>query len=311
MQTILGAGGAIGTGLAKELLPYTSRIRLVSRHPKKVNDTDELFPADLTDAAQLDKAVAGSEVVYLTVGFEYKLSVWRQKWPALMKAVIQACQKHGAKLVFFDNVYMYDRDYLHHMTEETPVRPTSRKGAIRAEIAHMLMDEVAAGRLTALIARAADFISTTNSVLIEMGLKNLQKGKKAMWMADANKIHTFTYVPDAARAVALLGNTPDAYNQVWHLPTDRTPLTGQQWVALMADILQKPPKYQVLSTTMMGLLGLFVPVLKEFKEMAYQYDRDYFFDSSKFENRFHLAPTSPEESIRAVANQLREMGASK
>ena len=31
------------------------------------------------------------------------------------------------------------------------------------------------------------------------------------------------YTPDAARAVALLGNTPDAFNQVWHLPTDKNP----------------------------------------------------------------------------------------
>ena len=44
MQTILGSGGAIGLPLAKELKSFTSQIRLVSRNPKKVNDTDELFP---------------------------------------------------------------------------------------------------------------------------------------------------------------------------------------------------------------------------------------------------------------------------
>lgn len=34
MQTILGAGGSIGTELAKELINYTKDIRLVSRNPK-------------------------------------------------------------------------------------------------------------------------------------------------------------------------------------------------------------------------------------------------------------------------------------
>lgn len=305
MQTILGAGGAIGTELAKELSLFTDKTRLVSRHPKKVNDTDELFPADLSDAMQVDKAVAGSEVVYLTVGFEYNLKVWQQKWPALMKAVIAACEKHHAKLVFFDNVYMYDRDYLHHMTEETPIKPTSKKGAIRAQIAKMLMDEVAAGKLTAQIARAADFISPTNSVLIELGLKYLKKGKKALWMGNVHKIHTFTYTPDAAKAVALLGNTPEAYNQVWHLPTDKTPLTGKQWIALMAGELNVPPKYQVLPSFVMGLLGWFVPIMKEFKEMVYQYERDYVFDSSKFENYFHFTPTPPSASIRAMVEKLK------
>lgn len=305
MQTILGAGGAIGTDLAKELTHYTDTIRLVSRHPQKVNDSDELMAADLSDAALVEKAVVGSEVVYLTIGFEYDIKVWRQKWPALMQAVIAACEKHNAKLVFFDNVYMYNRDYLNHMTEETPIRPTSEKGKIRAQIAKMLLDAVAEKKITALIARAADFISTTNSVLVEMGLKNLKKGKKAMWMVDADKIHSFTFTPDAAKAVALLGNTPEAYNQVWHLPTDNTKLTGKQWITLMAKELNVPAKYQILPLWMMRLLGLFIPTLKGFIEMTYQYDRDYFFDSSKFEKRFTIMPTTPEESIRYIAQKIQ------
>ena len=304
MQTILGAGGAIGTDLAQELAHYTDRIRLVSRHPKKVNDSDELMAADLSDAAQVEKAVAGSEVVYLTIGFEYNINAWRQKWPPLMEAVIAACEKHHAKLVFFDNIYMYDRDYLGHMTEETPIRPTSEKGAVRAQIAQMLLDAMEQKKITALIARAADFISTSNSVLVEMGLKNLKKGKKAMWMVDADKIHSFTFTPDAAKAVALLGNTPEAYNQVWHLPTDSSKLTGKQWIALMAKELNVPAKYQILPVWMMRLLGLFIPTLKGFIEMTYQYDRDYFFDSSKFEKQFNIKPTTPEESIPYIAQKL-------
>ena len=106
MQTILGGNGTIGSVLAKELTKYTNSIRLVSRHPKKVNATDELFPADLSDPEQVEKAIAGSEVVYLLVGFEYTLKVWQDKWPMLMQATIDACIKHHAKLVFFDNVYL-------------------------------------------------------------------------------------------------------------------------------------------------------------------------------------------------------------
>ena len=142
MQTILGAGGSIGVALAKTLPAFTDNIRLVSRSPQKINAGDELFAADITDAAAVDKAVSGSEVVYLTVGFPYRLKIWEQRWPTTMRNVIDACKKYNARLVFFDNVYMYDRNYLHHMTEETPVRPTSKKGAIRQQIADTLMNEV-------------------------------------------------------------------------------------------------------------------------------------------------------------------------
>lgn len=306
MQTILGAGGAIGTSLAKELATYTSKIRLVSRKPEKVNADDELFPANLTDPQMVDKAVEGSEVVYLTVGFQYDIRIWKENWPRLMKSVIEACQKHNAKLVFFDNVYMYDRDHISHMTEETPVRPTSRKGEVRANIATMLLDAVKTGNLTALIARGADFTGAQNSVLTELAVKNLLKGKKAMWFANIDKIHNFSYTPDAGKAVALLGNTPDAYNQVWHVPANTERYTARQWIDLYAKELEIAPRHSVMPVWMMGVVGIFMPIIKEFKEMAYQYDRDYYFDSSKFEKRFGLKPTPAETVVKDSLEALKK-----
>ncbi|MCW3111267.1 MAG: dependent epimerase/dehydratase family protein [Segetibacter sp.] len=300
MQTILGATGPIGTELAKELIRYTDKIRLVSRNPKKVNATDILLPADLTKAEDVDKAIAGSQIVYLTVGFEYNIKVWKRTWPALMRNVIEACKKYNCKLVFFDNVYMYDRDFLSDMTEETPVRPTSKKGEIRAEIAELLLSETKKGSLTALIARSADFLGPNNSVLIETVYKNFKKGKKANWFADANKVHNFTFYSDAAKGTAILGNSPEAYNQVWHLPTDKIRLTGKQWIELFARQVNVKPAYMVVPAWLAGILGLFVPIMKELKEMMYQYDRDYFFNSSKFEKAFNYKPIAPEEAVRIM-----------
>ncbi len=301
MQTILGAGGTIATDLARELTAYTRKIRLVSRNPKKINDTDQLFPADLTRKEAVFQAVAGSEVVYLTVGFEYDLKVWQEKWPALMQNVIAACKQYQAKLVFFDNIYLYDRDHLGHMTEETPIRPTSKKGEVRARIVQMLLDDVKAGNLTALIARSADFYGPDNqkSILFETVYKNFGKGKKANWFADVTKKHSFTYTPDAAKATALLGNTPDAFNQVWHLPTAGNPLTGKQWIELFAEEMGVAPRYSVIPAFMLRLLGVFIPIMRELHEMVYLYDREYVFDSTKFEKRFSFRPTPYPQGVRA------------
>ncbi|GAB3920654.1 NAD-dependent epimerase/dehydratase family protein [Larkinella terrae] len=300
MQTILGSSGAIGVELAKELTNYTDRIRLVSRNPKKVNPTDELFPADLSDRDQVFKAVEGSDVVYLTVGFDYNIKVWREKWPAMMRNAIDACKKWNAKLVFFDNLYLYGPDSVGHMTEETAVRPSSKKGQIRAEIAATLMNEARQGTITALIARAADFYGPNNdkSLLVETVVKNFQKGKAANWFVRTDKVHTFTYTPDAAKATAILGNTASAYNQVWHLPTDQTRLTGRQWIELFANEMKVKPRSSVLPVWMIRLIGIFVPFMRELPEMMYQYEQDYVFDSSKFEKAFHFQPTKPAEGVK-------------
>jgi len=302
MQTILGAGGAIGTELAKALSTFTDEIRLVSRTPQQINDTDQLFPADLTDPNQVDKAIEGSEIVYITVGFEYSTKTWRATWPPFINSVIESCKKHKAKLVFFDNMYMYDPDYIGDMVEDTPVKPISKKGQVRAEIAAMIMDEVEKGELTALIARAADFIAGTNSILMESVYGNLKKGKKANWFVNLNKIHNFTFAPDAGKATALLGNTPDAFDQIWHVPSTKEKLTGKQWVDLIAAQINVEPSIMVVPSWLMGIIGIFVPVIREFKEMTYQWNRDYYFNSSKFENFFGISPTSSEEAIREQIN---------
>ena len=304
MQTILGSGGSIGIELAKVLKNYTGTIRLVSRNPKKINDSDELFPADLSDAEMVDKAIEGSDIVYLTIGFDYNIRTWRKKWPQMMRNTIDSCIKHNAKLVFFDNIYMYDKNFLNHMTEETPVNPSSKKGLVRTEISGMLLNEVQNGRITALIARSADFIGPKNSALIELVYKNLIKGKKANWFVDPGKIHNFTFVPDAAQATAILGNTPDAFNQVWHLPSISSRLTGVQWIGLFAKELKVEPRYSVLPVWLMEVIGLFVPVMGELKEMLYQYESDYFFDSSKFEKRFNFKAVSAAEAVRLIVLEL-------
>jgi nucleoside-diphosphate-sugar epimerase len=301
MQVILGSGGAIGNDLAKELLKYTSDIRLASRNPKKVNDDDELVKCDLTRPREVDEAVKGCEVAYLTVGLQYRLKVWQEQWPLIMKNVIAACKKHKTRLVFFDNIYMYHPDKLNPMTEKTEVFPVSKKGKVRAEIAQMIFDEIKAGKLEALIARAADFYGPgiKNSAFNEAIYTNLKAGKKANWFCSVNHLHNFTFTPDAAKATALLGNTSSAYNLVWHLPT-AAPLTGKQWIEKVAKELGVEPKTQVASKFIVQVLGLFNPIMKEFVEMLYQFDRDYNFDSSKFETVFKIKPTPVDEVIKQV-----------
>ena len=301
MQTILGSGGAISRELVPALTKYTEHIRLAGRNPKVFSGKEELFPVDLLDANRTLLAVEGSEVVYLLAGLQYDIRVWKVSWPKIMNNVIEACKQHKAKLVFLDNVYMYGlvRGW---MTEETPYNPCSRKGGIRAAIATQLMDETKRGGLHALIARSADFVGpgATNTFMHPMVFMKLKEKKRATWLCNDKVRHSFTYTPDSGRAVALLGNTADAYNQVWHLPTDHNPLTGREFINTAAAVLGAEPKYSVMKTWMMKAGGLFNRLALESVEMTYQYEYEYLFDSLKFESRFSQA-TPTLEAVRETA----------
>ncbi len=302
MQTILGAGGIIGRELAKDLPRYTNRIRLVSRNPERVNAGDETFRADLLAADDVLRAVEGSDVAYLVAGLRYSRAVWRAEWPVIMDNVIGACAALGTKLVFFDNVYLYGR-VAGWMTEDTPIRPASRKGEVRARLHERIMNETAAGRLKALIARSADFYGSGAglSFVQAMVFDRLAQGRKAQWLVNDRVRHSFTYTPDAGRATALLGNTDSAYGQVWHLPTDRNALTGREFVTLAAREFGTAPDYRVLPKWAVRLAGLFNGVVRESVEMLYQNDSEYLFSSSKFVVNFDLPPTLMAEGIRATA----------
>lgn len=304
MQTILGAGGGAGTELAKQLANFTKEIKIVNRNPKNVNITDLLFKADLSNPLLLDEAVKGSEIVYVTIAFEYKTSVWKEKWPAFMKNLVVSCKKHKAKIVFVDNMYMYDPNYLSNMTEETPINPACEKGKIRAEVFKILMNAIEQGEVNAIIARGADFYGpgVIGSILTQSVYDNLLKDKSPQLLGKLNVIHSFTYSKDIGKALALLGNTPDAFNQVWHLPTYEGKLTSKEWVELFMKTMGKQKKIQVLPVWAMTPLGLFIPILKELKDISYQFDRDYYFNSSKFNKHFNFVPTTPEEGVREIVN---------
>jgi nucleoside-diphosphate-sugar epimerase len=306
MQTILGAGGIIGTELAKSLPNYTDRIRLVSRNPKKVNLTDDLVSADLLDAVQTLHAVQGSEVVYLTVGLPYNIKTWQSQWPIVVQNVIDACKKQNARLVFFDNVYAYGR-VNGWMTENTALNPSSKKGEVRKKIADMLREEVAGGKLKAIIARAADFYgpNTPLSVVNIMVFGNFKKGKKALWLINDKVKHSLTYTPDAGKATAMLGNTESAYNQVWHLPTDRNVLTGKEFIERVAAEFKLSPRYRVLPRWMVQMAGFFNGNVRESVEMLYQNDSDYLFDCSKFDKAFDFKATSYSQGIQETVKSMK------
>jgi nucleoside-diphosphate-sugar epimerase len=307
MQTILGAGGVIANEIAKALPQFTSRIRLVSRHPKKVNATDELVTADLLNAQQTDEAVKGSSIVYLTAGLPYKASVWEEQWPIVMQNTINACKKHGAKLVFFDNIYMYGKAS-GWKNEKLPFNPAGRKGKVRAKIATMLLEEMAKGSLTAMIARAPTFYGNTKlSFTSVMVLEKMAAGKKASWVINDQSKNTIIYIPDAGKATALLGNTPSAYQQTWHLPTNKNAITGQQFITMAAKAFGVSADYTVYKKWMVKLVGLFVPVMGESVELLYEYEDDYLFSSEKFEKAFPDFPiTSYEQGIEETVKALKQ-----
>src|SRR5215203_2296517 len=144
MHTILGAGGPVANALTQELLRHGQLLRLASRRPVAPYPDVPWKQTDLKNQSEVLSAVKGATVIYMTAGLTYDRKVWAAEWPLIAQHLVVAARESGAHLIFFDNVYMYGPT-TGPMTEDTPYRPASVKGEIRARVARTLQDEAERG----------------------------------------------------------------------------------------------------------------------------------------------------------------------
>jgi nucleoside-diphosphate-sugar epimerase len=306
-HAVLGGNGVVGRETTKALLAQNHTVSSVARSTAEPSAATSII-ADLTDAASAVQALEGADVAYLTIGLPYSTRVWRRDWPLIMGNSIDACLAHGTRLVFFDNVYAYGATDA-PMTESTPIRPTSRKGAVRASLLRMLEAAARERGLAYTVGRSADFYGPGASTSVFNGfvIDKVAKGRPPVWLFDADQPHSMTYTPDIGKALAILGTDDRAHGRAWHLPTAPA-LTGAEYLDL-ATGGRLPQK--IMSAATMRLGGLFVPVARETVEMAYQYTGPYHFDSTAFETTFGVAPTPYSEGIAAAQEAVATVTAAR
>jgi nucleoside-diphosphate-sugar epimerase len=306
MHAILGSGGAVSPALAELLTNHHIPVRLVSRSaPASLVGIP--FAADIMDKSQVLKAIDGCELAYLTVGLPYKLSAWEQQWRPLMQNVVDACSATGTKLIFVDNIYMLADTSIPHMKEDSPMNPSSKKGRIRADVDGIILNAVGSGKLDAIIARSADFygyMSPNKSLLLDLVISRMAKGKSPQWMYTVDRKHSFTFIPDIAQALYLMGSRTDAFNRIWNLPTAK-PFSIRDLIDITNRHLGTDMKPRIMSEFLMSILRLLIPPLKEMKELKFQMIQDYWLDSTAFENFFNFKPTSYDDGIGQVLEQLK------
>lgn len=306
MQTILGANGQIGEELARELYRnYTKDLRLVSRNPKEIHTSDELISADLMDAEATQAAVKGSEIVYITAGLPMDTELWEAQYVQMIKNALDACLKAETKLVFFDNTYMYPKT-AEPQTEATAFTPKGRKSEIRAEVTEMILEEMEKQRIEILICRAPEFYGPdkTKSISHTFVFDKIKEGKEPKAIVRDDVKRTLIWTPDASRAMALLGNTPDTYGQSWHLPCDDNRLTYKEIIDLAGEILGRNLKQSIISKQEFEEESIRYKHTEELLELLPRYEVDNLFLSDKFKKRFpEFRVTTYEEGIRKILTE--------
>ncbi len=306
-KTLVLGYGAVGKATA-ELLAKQGRDVVVGqrKRPDALPLAVDFVACDVLDLASLNAALVGIDQVVVAVGFPYDSNVWRDRWPRTMANLLDATAQNNVRMVFVDNLYLYGPQTT-PLREDMPLSNFGAKPAVRSEVTRLWMAAAAVGKIKLAALRAPDFYGpkVELSLLGPENLGAIAKGKAGRIPMPLNMPHDFAYVPDIARAVVTLLDAPDdAFNQVWHVPLAPT-RTAQEIIDLAAKHVGRTVKVSAVPPIMMKLLGLFVPFIREFNEMSFNFDKPYLADTNKFAKRFWSDATPFEVGVAATVDSFK------
>lgn len=299
IHTVLGATGGAGRSIAEELIRQGHRVRSVNRSGTPLQGAEETAAADIETAEGAEAAVAGSQVVYLAAQPPY--AKWAGRFPAMLRNVLDAVERHGAKLVMVDNLYMYGPGSS-PMTETSPLRAADTKGKVRIEMVEILEAATTRGvRVTS--GRASDYFGpdSGNSTITALAIHPALEGKAPKWMGRTDVAHSLAYLPDVARAYVVLGTDDRADGHHWILPHIAT-VTGAEFLGLVTEAADLPASTGRISKPMLTMAAPFHAISRESLGIYYQWDQPFVADSSRFESTF--GPFESTALADAIATTL-------
>jgi len=302
-QHVIFGTGPLGRWTAESLRSMGKSVRMINRSGKMVDHLNgvEVIASDANDLKKNIEITKDAYCIYQCAQPHYY--EWVEKFPPLQKAILDAAIANKTKLVVADNLYMYGQ-FSGVLTEDVSMNPISKKGRVRAMMAQEVMETYEQGKVDIAIGRASDFFGPYDTALTGYAIEPAVKGKTVNLLGRNDQPHSFTYIKDFGKLLAVLGTNEKANGQVWFAPTN-PPVTQAEFIKILENELGVPVKSMLGGPIMMRLLGLFNKEIAETVEMMYEWTNPFVIDTNKSEKAFNLKPTSFGQAMRETIDYLK------
>jgi nucleoside-diphosphate-sugar epimerase len=299
VNLVIGYGPA-GAATARLLAEQGGSVRVIATSARPSEPGIEHVALDARDGRRLTEAAAGASVIYNCASPPYHR--WTRDWPPLADAVNAAAEATGAVLVTLSNLYGYG-PVDGPLTEDLPLNATGGKGRTRAAVWRKALDLHEQGRIRAVEVRSSDFFGpgvTDGGHLAGRVMPPLLRGRTIRVLGDPDTPHSWTYLPDVARAMVRVAGAEDAWGRPWHVPTE-PPLSIRAMIGKLAGQAGVPDaSVRQLPPGLVRILGLASPLLRELQEVRYQFDRPFVVDSAAYTARFGETATPIDDQIKTT-----------
>ncbi|GEA86191.1 NAD-dependent epimerase/dehydratase family protein [Cellulomonas cellasea] len=289
--------GPIGSTLAQQLADAGHEVLVLSRsggpavRTTPAGGSIEHRAADASDPAALTRAAHGAAALHNCVNPPYHR--WTTDWPPVASALLAAAEATGAVLVVAGNLYGYGRG-TQLMREDSPLATTETKGAVRAAMWVEAERRHRAGALRATEVRGSDYLGPGAQAHAHVGprmLEPLLAGKPLYPIGSADTAHSWTYLPDFARALVAAAETEAAWGRPWHVPSPE-PLTYREVATRFATAAGAPaPRVRTVPLAVVRAIGLVNPMMREVHAMGYQFVEPFVLDATASERVLGVTAT--------------------
>lgn len=309
-QVIFGTG-PLGQSVMRALLENGYEdIRMVNRSGKRgeIPARVQVVASDAYDVQQTTAVTQGAAVVYQCAQPAY--TQWPEKFPPLQRAILEGAAANNAKLILGENCYMYGQ-VDGRMHEDLPYNAHTRKGRTRAAMAEEALAAHRAGTVRVALGRGSDFYGegVLGSSMGDRVILPLMQGKPAQFIGDPDQPHTYTYIGDFGRALVILGEREDALGRAWHVPNAEPEITTREMIERIAALLGVEPQISVMPKLMLHTVGRVHPLLREVREMIYEFNAPFIVDDSQFVAAFGQSATPIDEGLRRTLAWYRQHAA--
>ena len=306
LHVIFGTG-PLGRYTAEALLAKGLNVRLINRSGKMEASRKgaEIVKGDATNYSETKSLVQGATAIYQCAQPAYHR--WREEFPKLQDAILNLAIESKSKFIVAENLYMYGNTNGQPMVETTLHNPCSKKGKVRAEMTKALFEAHSSGKIRVASVRGSDFFGPWEPINGEMIFKAAVQKKTLNMLGNLNQPHSFTYVKDFGKALAIAGTDDRALGRVWHVPSGE-PFTQNELAEMLSKELGYPLKTRATGKVMLSIIRLFNKGAKEVVEMLYEFNEPFIMNSEAMEKTFGLISTPMEQRIKEtlewVKNQM-------
>jgi nucleoside-diphosphate-sugar epimerase len=309
---VLGATGAFGAHVTAALLAKGWTITAMARDPAAarrkagVNMPIEWVKGDALVLADVARAAQGARLIVHAVN-PPRYRNWGGTVMPMLNSTIAAAKAEGARILLPGTVYNYAPDSGERIAENAPQAPITRKGAIRVAMEARLREAAAEG-VKSLVIRAGDFFgpAADNSALAWLVVKSGGHARATLRPGPAEVGHAFAYLPDLARATALVLEREDELADVesFHFGGSwLTPLALRDMLRVAVDRPRLPSI--PFPWAMVHAMAPFDETMREMLEMRYLWRKPIGLDNAKLVAILGEEPRTP--LVAAISATLADV----